>query len=161
MDPQWLFHYVERSTVKQLDILHSFFFTLKKCIALYFNIYISYLLSLTNFCTNLNIQVHFEHTIVLNPNSSFCRNALSFRCTRNFLANAKIYPPVNFGLVNTYPSYIVYCVTKVILLHKYNIYVRSNTCYIHLAVTPSAAQQLNHRLCPHRGIRYKRVWRPH
>ena len=31
--------------------------------------------------------------------------------------------------------------------------VRSNTRYVHLAVTPSAARQLNRRLCPHRGIK--------
>ena len=31
--------------------------------------------------------------------------------------------------------------------------VRSNTCYVHLVVTPSAAQQLNYRLCPLRSIK--------
>ena len=31
--------------------------------------------------------------------------------------------------------------------------VRSNTRYVHLIVTPSAAWQLNCRLCPHRGIK--------
>ena len=36
----------------------------------------------------------------------------------------------------------------------YNVtIVRSNTRYVHLVVTPSAAPQLNHRLCPHRGIK--------
>ena len=31
--------------------------------------------------------------------------------------------------------------------------VRSNTCYVHPMVTPSAAQQLNHTLHPHVGIK--------
>ena len=31
--------------------------------------------------------------------------------------------------------------------------VRSNTRYIHRVVTPSAARQLNYRLCPHRSIK--------
>ena len=31
--------------------------------------------------------------------------------------------------------------------------VRSNTRYVHLVVTPSAAWQLNHRLHPYRGIK--------
>ena len=39
------------------------------------------------------------------------------------------------------------------------ISVRSNTRYVHRAVTPSAAWQLNRRLCPHRGK--KGVWRPY
>ena len=31
--------------------------------------------------------------------------------------------------------------------------VRSNTCYVHLTVTPSAAWELDHRLHPHVGIK--------
>ena len=30
---------------------------------------------------------------------------------------------------------------------------RSNTCYVHPAVTPSAARQLNRKLHPHVGIK--------
>ena len=32
------------------------------------------------------------------------------------------------------------------------VIVRSNTRKVHSSVTPSPAQQLNHRLCPHEGI---------
>ena len=38
-----------------------------------------------------------------------------------------------------------------VLLHP-PLDVRNNTRYVHPAVTPSAARQLNHRLRPHVGI---------
>ena len=55
---------------------------------------------------------------------------------------------LQFWYQQAFAVYMICCDLAEARMHS----VRSNTHNVHSSVTPSAALQLKHRLCPHEGI---------